>query len=400
MATAYSTDRPRGGARRTLVIALTAFFTVVDLFATQAILPILTKAYHVTPAAMGSAVNASTIGMAIAGMMVALFSRHINRRLGIIVSLVVLAVPTALLAHAPDLMVFTLLRIMQGLCMATAFSLTLAYLGEECTAQNQAGAFAAYVTGNVASNLVGRLVAANVAEGLGLATNFYLFAALNLVGAVLAAITIRPSMAGGMTMPVMRETPLQRLAALFTPRLLAGFGIGFCILFVFIGVFTFVNFVIVAPPLSVGMRTVGIIYFVFAPAVLLTPQAGRFAARFGVRTALWTGLAAAGSGLPMLLTGNLAAVLAGMTLIGAGTFFAQAIATGYVSRIADDRAAASGCYLAFYFSGGLVGTAIVGRVFDASGWPAAVSVVGIALGIAALLGLFVRLPRQAMADGV
>ncbi len=44
--------------RRTLVIGLTAFLTVVDLFATQAILPSLTKAYHVTPAAMGLAVNA------------------------------------------------------------------------------------------------------------------------------------------------------------------------------------------------------------------------------------------------------------------------------------------------------------------------------------------------------
>ena len=43
---------------RTVVIGLTAFLTVVDLFATQAILPSLTRAYHVTPAAMGFAVNA------------------------------------------------------------------------------------------------------------------------------------------------------------------------------------------------------------------------------------------------------------------------------------------------------------------------------------------------------
>ena len=48
---------------RTVVIGLTAFLTVVDLFATQAILPSLTRAYHVTPAAMGFAVNASTMGM-------------------------------------------------------------------------------------------------------------------------------------------------------------------------------------------------------------------------------------------------------------------------------------------------------------------------------------------------
>ena len=39
--------------RRTLIIGLIAFLTVVDLFATQAILPSLARHYQVTPAAMG-----------------------------------------------------------------------------------------------------------------------------------------------------------------------------------------------------------------------------------------------------------------------------------------------------------------------------------------------------------
>ncbi len=176
--------------RRTLVIGLTAFLTVVDLFATQAILPSLTKAYHVTPAAMGLAVNASTLGMAIAGLAVAFFSRRIDRRLGILLSLTLLSIPTALLASAPDLTTFALLRIVQGVFMATAFALTLAYLGEACSAEDTGGAFAAYITGNVASNLIGRLISAAVADHLGLATNFYVFAALNLAGAVLVYFTI------------------------------------------------------------------------------------------------------------------------------------------------------------------------------------------------------------------
>ena len=113
--------RSSGVLLRTIVIGLTAFLTLVDLFATQAILPSLTRAYGVTPAAMGFAVNASTIGMAISGLVVSLFSRYINRRRGILVSLVLLSIPTALLATAPDLMIFTALRIVQGLCRACAW---------------------------------------------------------------------------------------------------------------------------------------------------------------------------------------------------------------------------------------------------------------------------------------
>jgi MFS transporter, YNFM family, putative membrane transport protein len=37
---------------RSVVIGTTAFLTLVDLFATQAILPSLMRAYSVTPAAM------------------------------------------------------------------------------------------------------------------------------------------------------------------------------------------------------------------------------------------------------------------------------------------------------------------------------------------------------------
>src|SRR5499433_3955021 len=177
--------------RRTIIIGLTAFLTVVDLFATQAILPSLAQAYQVTPAAMSFAVNASTMGMAVAGLSVAFFSRRIDRRIGILVSLCVLAIPTALLASAPNLTIFALLRVTQGLCMASAFTLTLAYLGEECSAMDAGGAFAAYITGNVASNLIGRLVSATLADNLGLARNFYFFALLNLAGALLVYFTIK-----------------------------------------------------------------------------------------------------------------------------------------------------------------------------------------------------------------
>src|SRR2546426_4210554 len=113
---------------------------------------------------MGLADNASTVGMAIAGVAVAFFSRRIDRRLGIAASLAVLALPTALLALAPDLASFAALRIAQGLCMASAFALTLSYLGEQCSAGEAAGAFAAYISGNVASHLFGRLMAARSEE--------------------------------------------------------------------------------------------------------------------------------------------------------------------------------------------------------------------------------------------
>jgi YNFM family putative membrane transporter len=388
MARTEMPERSSGVLLRSAVICVTAFLTVVDLFATQAILPSLTRAYQVTPAAMGFAVNSSTIGMAVAGLVVSLFSQRIDRRVGILISLALLSIPTALLAIAPDLTTFTVLRIAQGLCMASAFTLTLAYLGEECSATDAAGAFAAYITGNVASNLIGRLISAAVADHLGLAWNFYFFAALNLAGAVLVYYTV------AQTTPMMQMGSAARspftawITHLRNARLRAAFGIGFCILFAFIGTFTYVNFVLVRPPLSLGPMELGFVYFVFLPSVVTTLLAGRAVHRWGTRPTLWSSLALAGLGMPLLLLPKLAAVLLGMVLIGVGTFFAQATATGFVSRAATaDRGSASGIYLACYFAGGLVGTAILGQIFDRIGWPACVAGIALSLGVAAVLTL-------------
>jgi len=374
-----------GVVLRSLIIGLTAFLTVVDLFATQAILPSLTRHYHVTPAAMGFAVNASTMGMAIAGLVVGFFSPHIDRRAGILISLALLAIPTSLLATAPNLTAFTIIRVMQGLCMASAFALTLAYLGEQCSSMDAGGAFAAYITGNVASNLIGRLVSAAVADTLGLAWNFYFFAGLNLAGAVLVYFTIQR--VKPMHSMALTQSPLAAMLDHWrNPRLRAAFGIGFCILFAFIGTFTFVNFVLVRAPLSLGMMDLGFVYFVFLPSVVTTPLAGQGVTRFGTRPAIWGALFVAAIGLPLMLSSHLAEVLTGMVLVGVGTFFAQAAATGFVGEAAtENRGVASGTYLACYFFGGLVGSAVLGQLFDHFGWTACVIGVGVSLMAACLL---------------
>lgn len=376
-----------GALFSTFVIGVTAFLTVVDLFATQAILPSLASHYGVAPSAMGVAVNATTFGMAASGLGVALFSARINRRAGIMWSLFLLAIPTVLLAHAPDLTTFTLLRVAQGVLMAAAFTLTLAHLGERCSQRAAAGAFAAYITGNVASNLVGRLVAAGLVDTFGLATNFYVFAALNAAGGVLVFFTIRNAQRMGV--PMIAPAPWVAFATHLTnPALRTAFAIGFLILFAFIGVFTYVNFVLVRPPFAIAMMSLGLVYFVFAPSILTTPFAGRVVQAFGPRTAIWFGLSAAMLSLPLLVAEKLPLVLAGMALAAIGAFFAQAVATGFVSRAATtDKAAASGLYLASYFLGGLAGSAVLGQLFDRFGWEATVAGVGVALLLACALAI-------------
>ena len=135
--------------------------------------------------------------------------------------------------------------------MAAAFTLTMAYLAEHCSETETASALAAYVTGVVASNLVGRLISASVADIFGLAINFYLFAVLNLAGAALVFFNLdrmSPMASAGKA-----GSPLASWGEhLRNPALRASFGIGFLILFAFIGTFTYVNFVLAREPIAIS----------------------------------------------------------------------------------------------------------------------------------------------------
>ena len=134
------------------------------------------------------------------------------------------------------------------------------------------------------------------------------------------------------------------------------------------------------------MMSVGLVYFVFLPSIFTTPLAGRLVARFGTQVTMWGALTVAGAGLPLLLLQTLAPVLVGLILVGVGTFLAQATATGFVGRAAStDPGSASGIYLACYFMGGLVGSAVLGQLFVRLGWPGCVAGVGLSLAVAALL---------------
>jgi predicted MFS family arabinose efflux permease len=300
------------------------------------------------------------------------------------IALAVLCVPTVLLAYAPGLAAFAVLRIVQGLFMSAAFALTLSYLAEQCSAEETAGAFAAYITGNVASNLVGRLAAAAAVDHFGLVGNFYLFALLNLSGAALVYFGLGAAPPAGIARP---NSPFGHwLGHLRNARLRVSFAIGFLILFAFIGTFTYVNFVLVRPPLSIGMMSLGLVYLVFLPSVVTTPLAGRAVTRYGTRPVMWAALLLALVGLPLLLVAQLDWMVTGLALVAVGTFFAQATATGFVGRAATvDHGSASGLYLASYFLGGLMGAAVLGLLFDRFGWAACVCGIGCALGAAALL---------------
>lgn len=389
-------ERPRDVVRRSTIIAIVSFLTLINLFGSQALLPLIVTAFATEAGTAGLAVNAVTLGMAVAGLAVAYFADRIDRKQGIWMCLALLAIPTALLAITDSIWVFMVLRIVQGMLMAAAFTLSMTYLSEQCDVMAVGGAMAAYITGNVASNLLGRLLAVSAADLVGLSGSFLVFAALNLMGAAIAFALIGPH---DTEPPMRRGPPIAAWRRHWSdPALRAAFTIGFLILFVFVGVFTYVNLVLVDAH-GVSPMLLGVVYVVFVPALFTTPLAGNAVRTRGPRRVLQVSLGVALAGLLLTLAPSLWLVLAGMAIVGAATFFAQAAATGFVSRQADgDQAAANGLYLTGYYVGGLAGALLLGQIDGAFGWRGTVAAMAVALAVAIGIGAKLQ-PRPEPAPG-
>jgi MFS family permease len=151
------------------------------------------------------------------------------------------------------------------------------------------------------------------------------------------------------------------------------FSIGFILLFVFVSTFTYANFVLSRAPFELPQLLIGLVYFVFVPAILTTPMAATSVRRYGTQASFLLGIGVSLFGLLCLLSHHLSVFMVGLSCVGAGLFFAQSVATGHVGRIAKhDHAAANGVYLACYYLGGITGTFVIGQIFETFGWTSAI----------------------------
>jgi YNFM family putative membrane transporter len=177
-------------------------------------------------------------------------------------------------------------------------------------------------------------------------------------------------------LPNVRSTSVRNSIAeswehLRTSRLLAVFGMGFAALFCLVGVFTYVNFYLAAPPFRLNSAQLGSVFCVYLLGVFITPLSGRFLDHYGVRHTALFSFGFALVGLSLTLIRNLPLIIAGLAIFASGVFIFQAagtVQTGAVSQRALSSAA--GLYVTFYYVGGSLGAVVTSWTWLADGWQA------------------------------
>lgn len=374
------------------IVWLIGFCAFLNVYAMQAVLPMVMDDFQASPVQAGLTVGATVLAIALVSPFMGMLSDALGRKNIICISMFALTVPMALIPMADSLNSLLVLRFLQGLAVPGIVVVLIAYLSEEFHAGGVARITATYVGGSVMGGFCGRFITGHAGQLLGWRGAFVTLAILNFCGAVLVLWLLPPSR---------RFVPNRNMKAGFDTlwrhlhhtRLMAACAVGFCVLFSLVGTFTYVNLHLASAPFHLSSAGLANVFSVYLVGVLVTPMAGRYIAKFGFLKSLLSALTISATGLLMTLLPSLTVVIVGLAVCSTGIFICQtATISSIANNVSEGRSLATGLYYMSYYAGGAAGTVIAGIAYESWGWTG--SVLCVALVQALAVGIATAVWRQ------
>ncbi len=378
---------------RRIAVVLCGLCSFLDLWATQSLLPMLARQLHASAVAVTFTVSMPPLAIALVAPWTGVVADVLGRKRVITAAMFLLIVPTMMVGFSTTLGAIVFWRFCQGLLVPPIFAGTVAYIADEFAPEEATGVTGVYTAAGVFGGFLSRFLTAQIAAHFGWHGAFVGLTLLTLVFAVGVASLMPVDRRFARTTGFLNSAE-QMLHHFRDPRLVATYGVGFCSLFAFITIFTFVAFRLAAAPFELSTAALGSIFVTYLAGVVTTPQVGRGVALLGRRKLVLIAVTVWASALVLTLVSSLFAIIAGLAVAAAFGFVCQACSTSYVALTARQaRSSAVGLYVTFYYLGGSVGGVVAGGAWTIAGWPGCVAcAVAVLAVIATLVWRFWREP--------
>ena len=368
-------ETPRLGALVTLFLA--PAFIFANMYTTQAILPVLSRDFHISAPAAGLTVSLLVLAVAIGSLFYGPLSDRIGRKRVMVGASFLVLIPTLLCGFAPNFAVLVVLRAMQGLLMPGLTSVAIPYVNEEFEGKGRGLAMGIYVSGLTLGGLFARVGSAALTGLYDWRIAMEVFALPTLIAALFmwrflpetnsrknieTRATARPG-------AFLRQVSRDMLLHLHNRRLVGAFVIGFTLFFGFIGTFTYLPYYLTGPSFRLPTVTLGLVYLLWLTGVF-SPAAGTIAGRIGTRSAIAFSMGLVAIGLLITLIPILPIVIFGLGLLALGMFSTVAAVNLYLGEQATTaKGTAASMYLSLYYFGGSFGAVLPRLALIWAGWP-------------------------------
>lgn len=371
----------------------------LELYCTQPLLPLLAGLFHASKTAVGMTVSAATMGVALSAPVFGAFAERLPRKRVIVYSLLGISIPTLLAATSTTLTQLIFWRFLQGITVPGIIAVLITYVGEEWPPDKIALIMSFYVSGTALGGLLGRITSGLLADHFSWRVSFLALGAASLVGTAGVAAWLPKERRRIITPSAMQEGFLPHVRILFrNRRLVATFAVGFISLFSLVSVFTWITFHLNSTPYMLSTTALSSLFLVYLVGLVITPAAGYFITRVGLRTGIALAIVCAMTGVLLTLAPSLLVIIAGLALVCTGVFIAQTASSSHLRVATPDgtRVTAAGIYITFYYLGGAAAGVVPGVFWALGGWPACVGFIVTMQALGLLIALIGwRTPRAA-----
>lgn len=355
--------------RATFALCLAAVVVFANLHLLQPLLPVLSDEFALTPLQTSWAYGAGTLALGLSLLVYAALSDAWGRKTLLLITLMGMTLTTLALTQVESFTSLVLWRALQGVFLGGLPAVAIAYMGEEYSKPAMVAAVGYYISANSLGGISGRLMAGALAD---IGHWQWVFWPVALLGAVSCYMVWRYMPAGNAfnTKPFrLRQALSDNLYHLRQPVLLLTYLIGGLNFFIFLNQYTYIAFVLSAPPYLLSSFWIGLLFVTYFTGTIGSAISGKVALKLPVPLGMALGVLILMLGTVVTLSASLWLIVTGFFINAFGFFLTHSLASSWVNHNASRaKASASALYLVFYYVGASSGGLYLQPFWQWQGW--------------------------------
>ncbi len=375
--------------RVSLALFLAGFATFSLLYCVQPLLPLFAADFHIGAAQSSLALSLTTGCLAFAILCAGALSEGIGRRGLMFGSMTLAALFNLLAGLVPGWPSLLLARTLEGLALGGVPAVAMAYLAEEIHPRGLGLSMGLYVGGTAFGGMLGRV-------GMSVLSDFYSW---RTALAIISVIDLAAAFGFLALLPASRNfvrragfDPAYHLRAWHGHLTHRGlpylFITGFLVMGVFVTLYNYAGFRLMAPQYGLSQTQIGLIFSAYLFGIAASSIAGGLADRIGRAPVLIGGVLITAVGVALTLQHALIGIIGGIAILTIGFFIAHSVASGWVGRMAGaTKGHAASLYLLAYYLGSSALGSCGGWFWERGGWNAVVGFCMALLAVALLMAL-------------
>jgi len=347
-----------------LIIIFSTILTFSALYAPQPVQPVIMEYFNISQSKSALLTTVTMFPLSIAPIFYGYILESVSAKKMLFTSILILALCQFIFFMSNSFELLVAVRFVEGLAIPAILTGLMTYISTMSKKENIQRLMGIYISSTIMGGFSGRFFSGLISHYTGWRTVFIILGFSLLVSAFLIGkLGDNKTNVEKLNFRVVAEV-------LSVRRFLTIYIMIFSMFFMFAAVLNFIPFRMREIDPASSTMLIGVMYTGYIMGIVTSLGSLRLIKIFrSEENTIFAGLTIYILSLALFNSTELYVMFAGMFVFCAGMFMTHTVASGYLNKLADSRkGVTNGLYVAFYYTGGTLGSILPGIVYENYSW--------------------------------